>query len=234
VGSSSTVSANEPPIADRWITAVRAAPDTTVRDANILVRPYPAKRSDKTWSKWQPSAPGVGVDHRDVQGYQGLYDDLHHASVVVGLNTTAQIEAAALEKPVYAFAGGDEAPGQEQTLNFHHMLQDHGGHVEFAPTLEEHVRQLARGLAGDYDRAAIRRFARTFLRPHGLDRPVAPILAAEILALAGPRSLRSRAGDRVHATTSSIRRHILPRTRRVRRIAARTLRRAYRPASSAF
>jgi hypothetical protein len=232
VASSATVSLYEPRITQRWIDAVRAAPDPRVRDASILVRTYPASAAHRAWQDWHPHGAAVGVDRCESPGYQGLYDDLHHAAVVVGLNTSAQVEAAVLEKPVYAFAGGDEAPGQEQTLNFHYMLREHGGHVEFASTLEKHVAQLARGLAGDYDKAAIRRFAKTFLRPHGLDRPVAPILAAEIVALAGRRSLRRRADDAMHATAASIRHRALPGSRRVRRIGARTLRRIYRPDSA--
>jgi hypothetical protein len=95
-----------------------------------------------------------------------------------------------LEKPVYTFAAGEIAPGQEQTLHFGYLLPDQGGAVQYAPTLEEHTAQLARGIAGDYDADAIRAFAESFLRPHGLAQPVAPILADEVAALAMLRPAR--------------------------------------------
>jgi hypothetical protein len=104
---------------------------------------------------------------------------------VVGLNTSAQIEASILEKPVYTFSAGALAPGQEGTLHFYNLLEGHGGVVRFSETLDDHARELDHGLAGDFDRTAIRRFCESRVRPHGLDRPVSPILADEILQLAG-------------------------------------------------
>src|SRR5207237_940929 len=115
---------------------------------------------------------------------QSLFDELHHAAVVVGLNTSAQIEASILGKPVYTFAAGNRAPGQEGSLHFHYLLEERGGVVSFARTLEEHVDQLESGLAGDYDADAIRRFCEFLVRPHGLEQPVAPLLADELAALA--------------------------------------------------
>jgi hypothetical protein len=47
-----------------------------------------------------------------------------------------------------------------------------------ATSLEEHVRQLSEVLAGDEEFAQRnRRFLEEFVRPHGLERPAAPILA---------------------------------------------------------
>ena len=63
-----------------------------------------------------------------------------------------------------------------------------GGFVLDAATLDEHVAQLAQVLAGDYDPAPTERFVERFVRPRGLDEPVAPIVAAAALELAGARS----------------------------------------------
>ena len=91
---------------------------------------------------------------------------------------------------------GDVAPGQEQTLHFRYLLAEHGGTVVYGSMLEEHTAQLARGLGGDYDREAIRRFAESFLRPRGLDKPVGPILADDVAALAGVTNRPGRKGIR--------------------------------------
>ena len=58
--------------------------------------------------------------------------------------------------------------------------------------------QLERGVSGDYDREAIRRFCETFVRPRGLEQPVAPILAAEVLALTGSEQRLAIADSPAH------------------------------------
>jgi hypothetical protein len=188
LGSTVRICPDESLVLERWLEAVRQAPGT-LRDANILVRPHPDRSRAGTWSV----RPGerVSVSPHPRQADQSLYDELHHAAAVVGLNTTAQIEASILGKPVYTFLAGDLAPGQEGTLHFYYLLKEHGGTVTFAETLDEHVGQLECGLSGDYDREAIRRFCETFVRPRGLDRPVSPVLAAEVLTLA-PSAKRPR------------------------------------------
>jgi hypothetical protein len=70
------------------------------------------------------------------------------------------------------------------SLHFYYLLEENGGAVAYGETLDEHVAQLELGVAGEFDRERIRRFCETFVRPRGLDRPVTPILADEILALA--------------------------------------------------
>jgi hypothetical protein len=199
VASSGTVCRDEARVVDQWLDAVRAAPDPSLREANVLIRPYPAIKVKQRWETWTPRHDRVALERnpdfsglsRGKQTYQGLYDHLHLADAVVGLNTSAQIEASVLEKPVFTFAAGHVAPGQEDTLHFQYLLPSHGGAVQYAGTLAEHTAQLARALAGDYDRESIRRFAEGFLRPRGLAKPVGPILADEISELAALRPRRA-------------------------------------------
>ena len=182
LGSTTKICPDEALVVERWLEAVRRA--AGLREANVLVRPHPDET--KRWSSWKPTGERLSVSRNAHKQDQGLYDDVHHAAVVVGLNTSAQIEASILGKPVYTFAAGELAPGQEGTLHFYYLLRDTGGVVSSAATLDEHITQLERGVAGDYDREAIRRFCESFVRPRGLDHPVAPILADEILELAQP------------------------------------------------
>jgi len=205
LGSTGRICPYEPQVVERWLDAVRRGPGS-LRKANVLVRRHPDEAA--RWSGWMPRDEYVSMSRNPGKGDQGLYDELHHAEAVVGLNTTAQLEASILGKPVYTFAAGELAPGQQGTLHFYHLLRDRGGVVSFAETMDEHVTQLERGLAGDYDREAIRRFCESFIRPHGLDRPVTPILAEAVLELAGagrPKRLplgwlRARANGRRRAS----------------------------------
>jgi hypothetical protein len=198
LGSTERICPDEPAVVERWLDAVRGGP-VLLRGANVLVRRHPDDKAK--WAEWQPPFERVSLSRHPRQQDQSLYDELHHAAAVVGLNTSAQIEASILGKPVLTFSAGEAAPGQAGTLHFYYLLRQRGGIVSYAETLAEHVTQLAPAVAGEYDRAAVRRFCETFVRPHGLDRPVAPILAERVVELAaegrrrrpGGGSLRSRA-----------------------------------------
>jgi hypothetical protein len=200
LGSTVRICPDETLVLDRWIQAVRKAPGR-LREANILFRPHPDRPQSE--SRFWPADGRMSVSPHPRRNDQSLFDELHHAAAVVGLNTTAQIEASILGKPVYTFPAGDLAPGQEGTLHFYYLLEEHGGVVSFAETLDEHVSRLERGVSGDYDREAIRRFCETFIRPHGLDRPVAPILARELLALSGSAQTARSAGRGADAVSAN-------------------------------
>jgi hypothetical protein len=183
LGSTRTVCRDEPPVVEGWLEALRGSAGP-LAGANVLVRPHPGESDAPQWTEWSPPGSRVALSDRALKADQSLFDDLYHAAAAVGLNTSAQIEASILGKPVYTFSAGELAAGQEGSLHFYYLLEDRGGVVSYAETLPEHVRQLERGLAGDYDRKAIRRFCEQIVRPRGLEQPVVPILADEVEALA--------------------------------------------------
>ena len=192
VASSVGICPDETLVVDRWLDAVRQAPAPLGR-ANLLIRPHPGSRKyGKLWSEWATGHERVSISHNPRPADQGLYDSLHHAAAVVGLNTSAEIEASMLEKPVYTFSAGDLAPGQKGTRHFYYLLEGHGGVVTHSETLAEHVRALAEGIEGKIDRAAMRAFWERWVRPRGVERQVAPIVADEILKLAGGERSRVR------------------------------------------
>jgi hypothetical protein len=117
---------------------------------------------------------------------QVLYDTVFHSAAVVGLNTSAEIEAAIVGRPVFTIID-PEAGGQSGTLHFHYLLQANGGHVRLAETFDDHRRQLEGALAGAVDRGAIDSFIETFVRPRGRERPVSPLVADAIESLVASR-----------------------------------------------
>jgi hypothetical protein len=181
LGSAPLTSPDERIVADRWLAAVRRTGDPRLREANVLVRPHPRQRG--LWEEWgATSDPRVAVSGPTfLQADQGLYDQLFHADAVVGLNTSAEIEASILGKPVLTFAAGDDAPGQRGTTHFEYLLDRNGGVVQYAEDLDDHVAQLARAVNGDYDEAAVRSFVEWFVRPRGIDQPVVPVFADELV-----------------------------------------------------
>jgi hypothetical protein len=187
----------------KWIDALRRSTDPVLRSCSLIVRPHPAGEKgwhgsdaiDHRWprvgEKATVSRP-FGDDHAVVMNSPMqnadvvLYDTVHHSAAVVGLNTSAEIEAAIVGRPVFTILDGN-AGGQEGTLHFHYLLRAQGGHVELARDFDEHCSQLSAALAGGDESGRTTAFVQRFVRPRGLDVPVAPIVADAIEALASLR-----------------------------------------------
>jgi hypothetical protein len=162
----------------RWVHEVRAHPE--LAGCNILVRPHP-----RVQAPWRTSGAelGLGVAVAFPHGLnadQSLFDLLHHSAAVVGLNTSAQLEAAIVGRPVHTVLADEFAAGQQGTLHFRYLLHTEGGFVEMSADFETHRQQLAAAVRGEYDPEAIRAFAERFLRPSGLNRPATPIMVKAI------------------------------------------------------
>jgi hypothetical protein len=184
--SSGNIARNdEPQFIQRWVDAIRSSRDERLRKINIVVRPHPNVRNRPTdlchenVVVWPPQgAYPVASSARD-----DFFDTLAHSSAVVGMNTTAMIEAAILGKSVLTVLVPEFA--QETTLHFHYLLNENGGFLHVASDLDEHLRQLAGVLDEDEAGAERRRvFVESFVRPRGLDRPAAPLGAEAIEQLA--------------------------------------------------
>ena len=180
VCSSSFIAPREVAFVRRWVGALRAA-GGWLRDCGVLVRPHPANREE--WESADLSdLEGVAVwsGRTTMNADQGLFDSLFHAVAVVGLNTSAMIEAAVVGRPVYTIADPEFAGGQGGTLHFWYLLIENGGVVAMSSTFDDHVRRLA-GAIEDADAGArSRRFLADFVRPRGLETPVGPLMVHEI------------------------------------------------------
>jgi hypothetical protein len=179
--SSEFVAPREVDFVRRWIDCLRASGNPAVRACGVLVRPHPAHL--KQWKDVELSAfPNAALwhDKATMNADQGLYDSLHHSNAVVGLNTSAMIEAGILDKPVLSLVMEEFAGGQEDTLHFHYLRAANGGLLEEAHDFDEHLDQLAAALGGAGRDGRIRGFIERFVRPRGIEQPVAPIMADEI------------------------------------------------------
>ncbi len=186
LGSSGFVSKREPEVIDRWIAALRAA-----NDVDVLVRPHPGALDEPAWQGWHPSGDGVAMP-RPRRRERDLFDQLWAADAVVALNTSAELEAAIVGRPVLTMTVGDLAPGQEGSAHFPYLLVENGGFVEHAGTIEQHLEQLTRALGTDPHAEARRLFVERFLRPRGIGLPVAEEMADAIERLATETPRRRR------------------------------------------
>ena len=203
--SSKFVAAAERRFVERWIGELRRSSDERLAGSTLLIRPHPGAMD--YWHNEHPVVVRWPDIHKDKAALsrsfdddrvvvlsspmqnadQVLYDTVYHGAAVVGLNTSAEIEAAIIGRPVYTIVD-PSAGGQQGTLHFHYLLNAHGGHVTLAEDFDQHRAQLSAALAGDVDRAAVERFVQKFVRPHGVDRPVAPIVADAIESLLAIRA----------------------------------------------
>lgn len=176
--------APESALVEEWIRAVRASSDPQLRESNILVRPHP-QRIDE-WRRIDVSAyghvavrGGYPVDEATKAAY---FDAMYHASAVVGLNTSALIEAGVVGRPVLSIVDKRYSRNQEGTLHWPYLVNVGGGLLQVARGLDEHLTQLTTTLGrGAPERGP---FVEAFVRPAGLDVPATPALVAGIEVLA--------------------------------------------------
>jgi hypothetical protein len=176
----------------QWIGVLGRATDPAVRGLRVIVRPHPystakwidADLGDTAAVVWPRGAFNPAAD----AGRRDLFDSLFHAAAVVGINTTAMIEAAIVGRPVLTVTGFSTQAG---TLHFQYLLHENGGPVRQAATLEAHVVQLASALNEPRAGASTAQaFVHSFVRPQGLHDPSTPRLADAIEAAAALRPPR--------------------------------------------
>jgi hypothetical protein len=182
-GSSQFIAPNEPDFVRRWIGAIRGN-GRAVADAGVLVRPHPV--GSERWRGFDPGDAGavvwppLGQEPLDDDGRQNYFDSIHHSDAVVGINTSAMIEAAIVGRPVHTILAEEYQATQRGTLHFRYLVDPEFGHVRAARTFEEHARQLERSLAEGDAEGLNERFVLRFVRPYGLDVAATPLYAEAI------------------------------------------------------
>ena len=174
VGSSVFIAPDEVPFVERWLVALRASAIPEVASSGVLVRPHPANA--RQWRAFDAGAfrdvaiwPPVGADPSAPESSSDYFESLYYSSAVVGINTSAQLEAAIVGRPVFTIRAPEFAHAQEGTLHFQHLAAAQGGLARVASNFDEHGLQLAEVLRGGVTGSASRDFVQSFIRPHGLD-----------------------------------------------------------------
>ena len=189
--SSKFITPREAEFIKRWIQALRSSGDARVREAAILVRPHP-RGDNRGLTEFDPHQypnvvvwPAGGDNPVDQTSRNDFFDSLYHAAAAVGINTSAQIEAGIVGRPVYSIRAREYAATQEGTLHFHYLLTEHGGLLHMADTLDEHVHALSGSLGRTLDDdKRLENFVEGFVRPHGLGVAATPLLADAVERLA--------------------------------------------------
>jgi hypothetical protein len=199
--SSPFIAPNEVDFVRRWAEAIRASASPALREAGLVVRPHP--QNARQWRGVELSDfgnaviwPAEGAQPDAGEARADYFDSLVHSACIVGINTSGLIEAGIVGKSVLTVLDADFAGTQEGTLHFHYLRWENGGPLRVAADLGEHLVQLERALAqGLEDSRQLADFVERFCRPHGIDEPAAPRVAAGIEELGRLGSLaRDRPG----------------------------------------
>jgi hypothetical protein len=182
---------DEPEFVREWVRRLAESDDPELAALGVIVRPHP--QNFGSWRDADLEEPGRiviwpkgGVAPTDLQSKRDYFDSLYHARAVVGINTTALVDSAIVRRPVFTMVSDHFRSTQTGTLHFSYLARDGGGGLlNIARSWDEHFTQLGGALrAPDGHRGQIEGFLRVFVRPHGLDRPAAPLALDAIVETA--------------------------------------------------
>jgi hypothetical protein len=167
----------EPHLVLRWLEALRSHPDPELRSVGVLVRPHPERL--KEWKGIRldrvDNVAFHGGNPIDAQSREDYFDALYYSSAVIGLVTSAFLEAAIVGRPIFTFALPEYRMHQEEMIHFRYLTTVDGGVLRSAPDFDTHFRQLGEAVAtGGARDARNRQFLGSFVRPAGLDVPGTP------------------------------------------------------------
>ncbi len=188
----------EPGLVLRWAAHLRASPDPRVRDAAILIRPHPSRTADWDAVDWRQhgNIALFGDNPIESGARDDYFDSMFHSAAVVGITTSAFIEAAIIDRPVMTIYFDEVRQEHEGSLHFQHLLTFAGGLITPAASLDEHERQLALMLEGPPPAILERqqRFVQAFVRPHGLAVAATGVMADALEEIGAAPPLPPRQG----------------------------------------
>jgi hypothetical protein len=174
----------------RWLATVRSSASVELRNAFVIIRPHP--RNADPWRDVNFEDLRLVVHPKEgakmplaAHEIDVFRQCLLACDAVVGINTTAMIEAAIFRKPVFTVRDPAFEHSQRQTLHFAYLPLELGGFVTQASTLAEHVAQLGELFAGrDFSSQACDRFVEQFVRPYGAHVSATSVLCDAIERMA--------------------------------------------------
>ena len=169
----------EAPLVIDWIRRLRASSDPALRDVGVLVRPHPSRTSE--WDAIDTRALKAvvwGSNPIDEQARADYFDSIFHSAAVVGINTSAFIEAGIVGRPVFTIVMPEYEDNQHGTVHFDYLLNAGGGLLSVANGMDAHLAQLSTALSTP--QPGVRPFVREFVRPLGLDRAATPVFVEAV------------------------------------------------------
>ena len=189
----------EAPFVLGWIRALRASTDPALRGAGIVVRPHPERLAE--WEGVSFERLGAvalrGRNPIDPDAKDEYFDTLVYATAVVGIVTSAFIEAAVVGRPSLAIEAPEFREHQDGAPHYHYLRDPDEGLLLTAPDLAAHLTLLSAVVAGDATaQRRTRAFVDRFVLPPAGQPSACEALAAAVERLAAAGANRpQRFGD---------------------------------------
>ena len=172
--SSSFIAEEERPVVMRWAKALRQSGRPELANIGILIRPHPYNQ--RSWADVDLGEignavvfPREGANPVGREAKSDYFDTMYHCRALVGVNTSAMIEASILGKPVHSVLFDEVADTQSGTLHFQYLSDENGGLSRVARDLDQHVELLSRSLADPLeDERRSKAFVERFVWPKAL------------------------------------------------------------------
>jgi hypothetical protein len=176
LGSSWSIAQDERSFVQEFAKALAAEPST--QGVQVLMRPHPLNA--KVWEDFEQENvrvwPRAGQWPDSLDSRQEYYETLRHSVAVMGVNTSAFLDAAVMDKPCVTAVTEHYRGTQSGRGHFAHLVQ--GDFIEMAQSLESAAGVIGGIVAGEDAKAVQRRaFVESFLRPHGLEHNASEVFA---------------------------------------------------------
>jgi hypothetical protein len=181
------ISGNETSFVQEFMTSLQNSPQTA--DVNVMVRPYPMNAGIWDGITAQNMVVWPRKDESpDIASYkQNYFHSMYYSSLVVGVNTTAMIEAAIVDCPCVTILTEKYRATQFGRGHFDYLIK--GDFMELANGFDHSAELVSKILEGIDGKAGNRRkFVNYFIRPRGMDRDVAALFAQAVELVAQGKS----------------------------------------------
>jgi hypothetical protein len=183
----STLFDHSPPEAKlvvEWIRRVRASQLPHLQNVGILVRPHPSRLYEWDDIDLKTMGPTVlwGRNPLDPVSKADYFDSMYHSAAVVGLITSAFIEAGIVGREVHTVLDPEFEDNQLGTVHYHYLTNTAGGLLIVGRGFDEHLEKLDATLARPRQ-DVVKPFIHAFVRPHGLDVAATPVFVQQVEAM---------------------------------------------------
>jgi membrane protein YqaA with SNARE-associated domain len=183
----STLFDHSPPEAKlvvEWIRQVRASRLPHLQNIGILVRPHPSRLFEWDGIDLGTMGPTVlwGRNPLDPVSKADYFDSMYHSAAVVGLITSAFIEAGIVGREVHTLLVPEFEDNQLGTVHYHYLTNTAGGLLTVGTGFEDHLQRLDATMANPTP--SVKPFIKAFVRPHGLDVAATPLFVEQVEAMA--------------------------------------------------
>ncbi len=181
LGSSGNIASDETWLIQEIRQSLDQAKDNRLNRTQLIIRPHPANA--KIYQKISKPKliiyPKGGSLPSTNEKLQIFYDTLYYASAVVGINTSAMIDAVIINKPIIAMMSEKYRQTQQEAQHFQHLLKNNV--MELAYSKNQFLKKFLDVLNGkDNLKKKRENFVSLYINPLGFKNTAGEVMANQI------------------------------------------------------